>query len=186
MKKLLLILMLFVSLFVNAQVKGVIGEHWVGTWATAQQPVVKAYMPYNNNMSNRSVRQIVKVSIGGKLIRLQISNELSNEPLVIRSVYIAHAKDSSAVDAKTAKYLKFGNKYNITIPAGKTKFSDALVYDLKPLERLAITINYTSAPANPTVHMGSRTTSYIMRGVTNANSNFSMHSVKIIGLILQQ
>src|SRR5574344_1092090 len=173
MKKLLLILMLFVSLFVNAQVKGVIGEHWVGTWATAQQPVVKAYMPYNNNMSNRSVRQIVKVAIGGKLIRLQISNELSNEPLVIRSVYIAHAKDSSAVDAKTAKYLKFGNKYNITIPAGKTKFSDALVYDLKPLERLAITINYTSAPANPTVHMGSRTTSYIMRGVTNANSNFS-------------
>lgn len=44
---------------------------------------------------------------------------------------------------------------------------------MKPLERLAITINYTSAPVAPTVHMGSRTTSYIMRGVTNASSNFS-------------
>lgn len=165
--------MLFASLFANAQVKGVIGEHWVGTWATAQQLPIKAYMPYNNNMTNRSVRQIVKVSIGGKLMRLQISNELSTEPLVIRSVYIAHAKDSSAVEAKTAKYLKFGDKYKVIIPAGKAVFSDALVYDLKPLERLAITINYTSAPTTPTVHMGSRTTSYIMRGVTNAYSNFS-------------
>ncbi len=173
MKKIVFVLMLFASLLANAQVKDVIGEHWVGTWATAQQPIVKAYMPYNNNMSNRSVRQIVKVSIGGKLIRLQISNELSTEPLVIRSVYIAHAGDSSAVEAKTAKYLKFGNKYKITIPAGKSMFSDALIYDLKPLERLAITINYTSAPVAPTVHMGSRTTSYIMRGVTNASSNFS-------------
>ena len=89
MKKVLFVLMLFVSLFVNAPAKDVIGEHWVGTWAAAQQPVVKTFMPYNNNMSNRSVRQIVKVSIGGKLIRLQISNELSSEPLVIRSVYIA-------------------------------------------------------------------------------------------------
>lgn len=173
MKKVLFVLMLFVSLFVNAQAKDVIGEHWVGTWAAAQQPVVKAFMPYNNNMSNRSVRQIIKVSIGGKLIRLKISNELSSEPLFIRSVYIAHAGDSSAVDAKTAKYLKFSNKYKIRIPAGKSIFSDALVYDLKPLERLSITINYTSAPVNPTVHMGSRTTSYIMRGVTNATSNFT-------------
>ena len=173
MKKIVFVLLLFASLLANAQVKDVIGEHWVGTWATAQQPIVKAYMPYNNNMSNRSVRQIVKVSIGGKLIRLQISNELSTEPLVIRSVYIAHAGDSSAVEAKTAKYLKFGNKYKITIPAGKSMFSDALIYDLKPLERLAITINYTSAPVAPTVHMGSRTTSYIMRGVTNAYSDFA-------------
>ena len=152
MKKIVFVFLLFASLLANAQVKDVIGEHWVGTWATAQQPIVKAYMPYNNNMSNRSVRQIVKVSIGGKLIRLQISNELSTEPLVIRSVYIAHAGDSSAVEAKTAKYLKFGNKYKITIPAGKSMFSDALIYDLKPLERLAITINYTSAPVAPTVH----------------------------------
>ena len=60
--------------------------HWVGTWATAQQPVVKSFMPYNNNMSNRSVRQIVKVSIGGTMLRLQLSNELSAEPVVIKSV----------------------------------------------------------------------------------------------------
>lgn len=44
MKKVLFVLMLFVSLFVNAPAKDVIGEHWVGTWAAAQQPVVKTFM----------------------------------------------------------------------------------------------------------------------------------------------
>ena len=147
-------------------------QTWIGTWATAPQTVVKAFMPYNNNMTNRSVRQIVKVSVGGDVIRLKLSNIYSMHPVVIRSIYIAHAKDSFKIDAKSAQYFKFGNSYKATIPAGRQIVSDALKFNLKNLERVAITINYTSAPDVPTVHMGSRTTSYIMKGVTNAHSNF--------------
>ena len=149
-----------------------LAQNWVGTWATAPQTVVKSFMPYNNCMTNRSVRQVVKVSIGGDVIRLKLSNIYSMQPVEIRSIYIAHAKDSSDIDAKTAQYFKSGNSYKTVIPAGKQIVSDALKFNLRNLERVAITINYTSAPEIPTVHMGSRTTSYIMKGVTNAHSNF--------------
>ena len=167
MKRIIAFFIFLCAITINATAQG-----WIGTWATAPQTVVKSFMPYNNNMSNRSVRQVVKVSIGGDMIRLKLSNIYSTEPVVIRSIYIAYAKDSFAIDPKSAKYLKFSNQYKVTIPAGKSITSDALPYDLKPLQRLAITINYTSAPTVPTVHMGSRTTSYIMKGVTNAHSNF--------------
>ncbi len=167
MKRIIAFFIFLCAITINATAQG-----WIGTWATAPQTVVKSFMPYNNNMSNRSVRQVVKVSIGGDMIRLKLSNIYSTEPVVIRSIYIAHAKDSFAIDPKSAKYLKFSNQYKVTIPAGKSITSDALPYNLKPLQRLAITINYTSAPTVPTVHMGSRTTSYIMKGVTNAHSNF--------------
>ena len=150
-----------------------LAQNWVGTWATAPQTVVRSFMPYNNCMTNRSVRQVVKVSIGGDVIRLKLSNIYSMQPVEIRSIYIAHAKDSFAIDAKTAQYFKFGNSYKTVIPAGKQIVSDALKFNLRNLERVAITINYTSAPKVPTVHMGSRTTSYIMKGVTNAHSNFA-------------
>ena len=150
-----------------------LAQNWVGTWATAPQTVVRSFMPYNNCMTNRSVRQVVKVSIGGDVIRLKLSNIYSMQPVEIRSIYIAHAKDSFAIDAKTAQYFKFGNSYKTVIPAGKQIVSDALKFKLRNLERVAITINYTSAPEIPTVHMGSRTTSYIMKGVTNAHSNFA-------------
>lgn len=168
MKRLLVFLMMFCALSTYS-----LAQNWVGTWATAPQTVVKSFMPYNNCMTNRSVRQVVKVSIGGNVIRLKLSNIYSMQPVEIRSIYIAHAKDSSDIDAKTAQYFKFGNSYKTVIPAGKQIVSDALKFKLRNLERVAITINYTSAPEIPTVHMGSRTTSYIMKGVTNAHSNFA-------------
>lgn len=168
MKRLLVFLMMFCALSTYS-----LAQNWVGTWATAPQTVVKSFMPYNNCMTNRSVRQVVKVSIGGGVIRLKLSNIYSMQPVEIRSIYIAHAKDSFDIDAKTAQYFKFGNSYKTVIPAGKQIVSDALKFKLRNLERVAITINYTSAPEIPTVHMGSRTTSYIMKGVTNAHSNFA-------------
>ena len=168
MKRLLVFLMMFCALSTYS-----LAQNWVGTWATAPQTVVKSFMPYNNCMTNRSVRQVVKVSIGGDVIRLKLSNIYSMQPVEIRSIYIAHAKDSFDIDAKTAQYFKFGNSYKTVIPAGKQIVSDALKFKLRNLERVAITINYTSAPEIPTVHMGSRTTSYIMKGVTNAHSNFA-------------
>ena len=79
---------------VNHQAVRVVKEftpHWIGTWATAMQTPVKTFMPYNNQMSNRSVRQIVKVSAGGDVVRLQLSNIFSTTPVVLRSVYIAPA-----------------------------------------------------------------------------------------------
>ena len=167
MKRLLVFLMAFCALSTYS-----LAQNWVGTWATAPQTVVRSFMPYNNCMTNRSVRQVVKVSIGGDVIRLKLSNIYSMQPVEIRSIYIAHAKDSFSIDAKSAQYFKFGNSYKTIIPAGKQIVSDALKFNLRNLERVAITINYTSAPEVPTVHMGSRTTSYIMKGVTNAHSNF--------------
>ncbi len=176
MRKLLLFLFLCVSFSVRgAHPVGygtVIGE-WAGTWATAMQVPVKRFMPYNNQMSDRSVRQIVKVSAGGRVVRLQLSNIYSAEPVVLRSVYIAHSIDSFRIDPKTARYLKFGGKDNVVVPAGKSIFSDAVVFDLRPLEQIAITLNYETAPKLPTVHMGSRTTSYILKGSSTPETDFS-------------
>ncbi len=167
-RKILLVLLLFIALAIQAQ-----QPHWVGTWACAPQTVDKSFMPYNNQMTNRSVRQVVKVSIGGNVIRLQLSNELSSEPVEITSVYIAKAGNGPEIYKTSAKYLQFGKKRQVVIPAGKAVFSDALKFKLQPLERVSITINYLKAPKEPTVHMGSRTTSYILRGVTNSYTDFT-------------
>lgn len=146
---------------------------WTGTWATAMQVPVKSFMPYNNDMSNRSVRQVIKVSAGGDIVRLQLSNIFSSEPVEIRSVYIAHALDSFRIDTESVEYLRFNGHQRVVIAPGKSVWSDAERFALKPLGRLAITINYKSAPKSPTVHMGSRTTSYILRGYSGPQTDFS-------------
>lgn len=145
---------------------------WTGTWAAAAEFTGPGDMP-KESLSNRSLREIVRVSIGGSQLRLQLSNEFGSSEVDINAIYIADSKDGWEIDAKTARYLTFGGKKNITIEKGQAVFSDVLKYNLKPLQRLTITINYGKrTPENATSHRGSRTTSYIIKGASKPKSSF--------------
>jgi lysophospholipase L1-like esterase len=166
MKKLLTILLVCFATAISAQ------ERWTGTWATAPQATTDGNMP-KTSLTGSAARQIVHVSLGGDQIRLQLSNEYSDAPLQIKSVYIADAQDSCDINAKTARYLTFGKKRNVEIAAGKSVISDVVKYNLKPLQRFTITINYGESPAKVTSHPGSRTTTYIIKGESKPRTSFA-------------
>lgn len=154
-------------------------KDWVGTWATAVEYTGKGDMP-SRSLSNRSVRQIIHVSLGGEALRFQLSNVFGNEAVEIQSVFIADAKELCDIDVKTAKYLTFKGKKNVTIEAGKDIFSDEIKYNLKPLQRLAVTICYgKQTPEHATSHRGSRTTSYIIDGIAKPKTSFQEAGEKV-------
>lgn len=164
------------SLFlVSLSTAALMAQQWTGTWATATEtPFGKGDMPQNIQLDNNSLRQVVHVSLGGDVLRLELSNTFGDEPLEIRSVYIADAATGGQIDAKSARYLKFNGKQGITIAPHQTIFSDALKYSLKPLQRLAITIHYGSMPKTVTTHRGSRTNSFIMQGESKPKQPFTV------------
>ncbi|MBR1464482.1 MAG: SGNH/GDSL hydrolase family protein [Prevotella sp.] len=165
MKHFLLLLITLFSMQAHAQL--------TGTWATAAEFTGAGDMPLRS-LANRSLREIVHVTIGGNSLRLQLSNEFSATQVAIKSVYIADAADSCDIHVKSARYLTFSGRRDVTIPAGETVFSDMLPYDLKPLQLLSITINYgDEVPVNATSHRGSRTTSYLMDGVSKPKKKFA-------------
>lgn len=184
----MMVLALVMCCEMSAKNKQKVCGEWVATWATATEFTGKGDMPKSGTLTNKSIRQIVRVSIGGSVIRLHLSNEYSKQPVEIKSIYIADldhdpgrnpvaAEDipniGMKINTKTAKYLKFNGKRNITIPAGETAVSDELVYELKPLQRLSINISYGETPENATSHRGSRTTSYIIKGEATPKSDFT-------------
>lgn len=147
-------------------------KSWTGTWATAVEYTGQGDMP-KASLSGRALREIVQVSIPGDVLRMQLSNIHSKEPVEIKSVFIANVADSCDIDVKSAKYLTFGGKKSVTIAPGEDIYSDDIKYDLKPLQRLAITINYgESTPVNASSHRGSRTTSYIINGEAKPKTKF--------------
>ena len=167
MKKLLTIFLATFALALNAQ-------QWTGTWGTAAEFTGPGDMPQKTTLDNTSVRQIVHVSLGGDCLRLQLSNEFSAQPVEIKSVYIADAKDSCDIDRKTARMLRFEGQYNTIIQPGKTIWSDPIKYNLKPLQLLSITVCYgAQVPVNATSHRGSRTTSYIAKGTIKPGKAFN-------------
>ena len=125
------------------------------------------------SLAETSLRQIIRVSIGGTKHRMQFSNEFSSEPVEIKAVYLADAKDSCDINAKKVTYLSFDGKRSVTIPAGATVWSDDFKRPIQPLQRLSVTIQYgKQVPEHATSHRGSRTTSYIARGAVKPGKPF--------------
>ena len=146
---------------------------WTATWATAiEAPLAESDMP-KTSMTNSTLRQVIHVSIGGDKLRMQLSNEKSQQPVEIKSVYIADTDGGKAIDAKTAKYLTFGGSRSVTIEPGKAVYTDVAQYKLKPLQRLSVTISYGNTPVKATTHRGSRTTSYLAQGEVAPKAGFA-------------
>lgn len=139
-------------------------KKWVGTWATALQLVEEHNMPPTPGLSNNTLRQIVRVSLGGNQLRIKFSNEYGTSDLVMNSVHLAVSAGGDAIMPDTGRMLTFEGKQSVTIPAGGTVTSDTLDYCLPKLTDMAITISFGSTPAALTGHPGSRTTSYIVTG----------------------
>ena len=172
MRKLFALFVLFAAIAVQAKA-GTDNRQWSATWAAAPQHAGHHEMPANGGLTGRAVRQIIHVSAGGDVVRLRLSNLHSTEPVVIKSVYIADAGQMEKIDVKTAKYLTFKGRKNVSIEAGREVVSDGVKFALKPLHRLSITVNYASSPKEATAHLGSRTTSYIIEGEAKPKSDFS-------------
>lgn len=147
-------------------------KRWVGTWATAEQLTESGNMP-PLTLTDNTLRQVVRVSIGGDTLRLKLSNEFSTSAVVIKEVRIAVSKGGSTIDAATSKTLRFNGNTNVTMNAGALIVSDPLAFTLTPRMDVAITIWYGSTSASVTGHPGSRTSSYILAGNALASTDMA-------------
>ncbi|WP_433629651.1 SGNH/GDSL hydrolase family protein [Chryseobacterium cucumeris] len=140
-------------------------DQWLTTWATAPQLVEPKNLPPEPGLSGNTLRQIVRVSVGGKKLRLRFSNKYSMDSLAVKAVSIAVPSDSSNVDAATIRSLTFEKKNSFKIAPGSDIYSDEVNFNLKSNSLLAITISYGKVTQSVTGHPGSRTTSFIVKGV---------------------
>ena len=145
---------------------------WMGSWAAAAEYTGPSDMPAKP-LTDRTLREVIQVSVGGDQFRLRLSNEFSTEPVEMRAVYVADALDSCDINKGTVRFLTFSGRRSVTIPAGQSVESDVCRYDLKPLQRLSITIQYGATPEHATTHRGSRTTSYIALGAVKPKARFN-------------
>ena len=90
-------------------------QHWVGTWATAQ---VALLAPESSSatdqqgqparINNQTVRQVVRVSIGGSRVRVAVANTFGTEPLQVGAAEVALSEGDGRIDASSATVLTFG------------------------------------------------------------------------------
>ena len=155
---------LLVLLLIYSVVRG--QTHWVGTWSCAPYAAGESNTPPEPYLAHNTLRQIVRVSIGGDSIRLKLSNKTCNSPVSMQHVTIAASVGDSDIDTTTLSTLTFSGHRSTVLPVNGEMTSDPMAFDLEDDMRVAITIHYgqVSSSADITSHVASRTDSYLVSG----------------------
>jgi len=142
------------------------GTHWVASWGTAQLvPDAQGALPAAQ-MSDATLRQVVSVSLGGRQLRVKVSNVFGTEPLVVdgASLALSEGRGQADVAPGSLRELRFGGSAAVTIPAGAEYLSDAVELAHDAGAHLAISLHFPAAPARQTAHTGARATSFVVKG----------------------
>jgi len=109
--------------------------HWVGTWTATPAPGEGAAF------NNHTLRMMPRVSVGGRILRVRISNAYGTRPLAVGAAYAGRRISGPAVVAGSNRRLTFGGETSATIAAGSLIVSDPVELELAPLSDLAVSVH---------------------------------------------
>ncbi|PFH09838.1 lysophospholipase L1-like esterase [Collimonas sp. PA-H2] len=143
-------------------------QQWVASWSASPQPIWEAGFALSTNipasLSNQTVRQIARISLGGKRARVVLSNEFGSTPLTLGAAHIALAGDGSGIVAGSDRSLTFGGRQTVTIAPGAPVVSDPVDLELAPLAQVAVSIFLPQITPLTTFHWDGKQTAYIAQG----------------------
>jgi lysophospholipase L1-like esterase len=124
----------------------------IGTWATGPTAVPPSGVTV---LQNQTVRQVVHISAGGDQVRVRLTNEFGEVPLVVGESHLAlRAPDGAGTDITPAtdRVLKFGGRTSVTVPAGAPVLSDPVALRLPAAADLVVSIYLPEPTRVTTVH----------------------------------
>ena len=130
--------------------------HWVGTWSASPQA---ASSPVE--LKGQTIRQIVRVSIGGKRVRVRLSNAFGADRLVIGAAHVALRSAGAAIAPGSDRILTFSGSTSTAIPPGALAVSDPVNLQVPDLGDLAVSIYVAGNQVAATEHLLGLQTTYI-------------------------
>lgn len=106
--------------------------------ATSHIPAVPNYLM--TDLSNVTVRELVRVSVAARRIRIRVSNEGGDAPLVIGSLHVGAAGEDGAITASDNHAVTFGGRSQVTVPIGAPLLSDPVDLPAQALQTLVVSI----------------------------------------------
>lgn len=143
------------------------GGAWVPSWTASPQPIWSSdfVLPLGlpATLSDQTVRQTVRASVGGSRVRIVLSNEYGTQPLQIGAARIASAGEAG-------KALTFGGQQAVTVPASAVVMSDPVEMPVVPLSQLSVSLYFPQTTPLTTIHWDGLQPAQIAAGnAVNAN-----------------
>lgn len=140
---------------------------WKTTWATANRTITAFDAPLPN-INNATLRQVVRISQGGRMIRVSFTNEHGQRPLDIKEAHVAKREHGAAIVVESGKQLTFAGATGASISPGKRLTSDPVNMPVLANTELVISaylpLDVTGTGSPVTYHVRALQTNYIAAG----------------------
>jgi lysophospholipase L1-like esterase len=116
----------------------------------------------------QTLRLVVRTSIGGDHVRIRLSNEYGDRPLVIGAAHVAVRDTGAAIAPATDRALTFGGRRSVELLPGALVLSDPVALNVPALGDLAVSLYLADSSRLSTRHPLALQTSYVARGDATA------------------
>lgn len=134
------------------------GGRWVGTWTTTLAPIEGIAL------ENQTIRMIARVSVGGRRLRVRLSNAYGSRKLPIGAARVALRAGGADIIPKSDRQLTFNGEPSAIIAAGSLVVSDPVDLDLPRLSDLVVSVHLPGSVPQDfqlTGHGNARQTNYV-------------------------
>jgi lysophospholipase L1-like esterase len=125
---------------------------WIATWAASPEPTAPDPHEPLLNIDDQTVRERVRVSIGGTQVRIRLSNEYGSAPLLVGSATVGAPTDPTSVRPGLIQTVTFGGRNSVAIPAGAPVLSDPVAFPVTSGAEISINLYFPKRVATPTLH----------------------------------
>jgi lysophospholipase L1-like esterase len=138
---------------------------WVATWAAS--PMAPTPLQPNlaiRGFADQTVRDIVFTSVGGRRVRIRLSNTFGARPLRIGQASVGVVQDGAGLLPGTIQPVLFDGRTSVTVRAGAEVVSDPVPLPVSPMEKLAVSIYLPDATGPATYHEYAQQVNYVAAG----------------------
>ena len=132
------------------------GRGWLAVWATSPE---QADRPLR--VAGQTLRQVVRVSLGGDRIRLRLSNAYGKTALHVGAAHLAIHGSGPSIAAGTDRGVTFGGSSSVSIPPGALVVSDPVALAIPALSELAVSLYLPDETSATTVHETAQQTAWL-------------------------
>ncbi|MDB1089534.1 SGNH/GDSL hydrolase family protein [Streptomyces sp. ACA25] len=135
---------------------------WVGTWATAP---AGAEPGTGHGLPDRSLRNVLRTSVAGASVRVELSNRYGTEPLPLTRASVALAADGGpAARPGSVRRLTFRGESSPVLAAGTSVVSDPVPFAVQAGADLLVTVYVAERSGPVTYHRRAGRTNYAAAG----------------------
>ncbi len=148
-------------------------RQWVESWAASPQFPVDPLIGSNAySLSDQTIRQVVRLSAGGRTLRIRLTNEFSTAAVTVGAVHVALSNGAGGIVPGSDHVVTFGGQGSVAIPAAAPALSDPVPFPVAGLASLAISLYVPSgaSPSPGTLHLTGQQTAYVGAGDQTAAS----------------